>query len=136
MGTNYYEQGKEPCTCCGRPYEPLHIGKSSVGWCFSLHVTDEIPDLKAWLDRWNSETVILDEYGKRVPMEEMILEITGRRREPRWDKNPIGYDNWEDFHKQNQSEQGPNGLLRHVVDGFHCVSHGAGTWDCIRGDFS
>lgn len=47
-----------------------------------------------------------------------------------------GYINEEDFHKCNQSERGPNGLLRHKIDGKHCISHGQGTWDCIVGEFS
>ena len=30
---------------------------------------------------------------------------------------------------------GPNGLLRHRI-GEHCIGHGDGTWDLIRGEFS
>ena len=42
MGTNYYfEDSSEVCECCGRGAESLHIGKSSGGWCFSLHVMPE-----------------------------------------------------------------------------------------------
>lgn len=37
MGTNYYLR-PDPCECCGRGLEPLHIGKSCMGWCFRLHV--------------------------------------------------------------------------------------------------
>ena len=42
MGTNYYlhRPRTNECEHCGRADEapPLHIGKSSSGWCFSLHV--------------------------------------------------------------------------------------------------
>ena len=42
MGTNYYLHKKPPCEACGHEPAPLHIGKSSGGWCFSLHVIPEI----------------------------------------------------------------------------------------------
>ena len=47
-----------------------------------------------------------------------------------------GYDSWEEFHRRNNSEIGPNGLLRHKVTGNHCVGHGDGTYDYIKGVFS
>lgn len=50
MGTNYYLHTKPDCECCGRGFEPLHIGKSSGGWCFSLHVMPE--DNINTLDDW------------------------------------------------------------------------------------
>jgi len=39
MGTNYYAQ-QDSCRHCGRcnKYDRYHIGKSSGGWNFSLHV--------------------------------------------------------------------------------------------------
>jgi len=46
MGTNYYlvKNERPPCPCCERTYvqERLHIGKSSGGWCFALHVIPEM----------------------------------------------------------------------------------------------
>lgn len=134
MGTNYYMQEKPPCECCGRPFESKHIGKSSAGWCFSLHVDDEIPDLEHWIRLWTDETVILDEYGTRVSVNEMLKVITERKGSG-WDRAPIGYDSWADFHANNHSEKGPSGLLRHRIDRF-CVGHGAGTWDNCIGEFS
>ena len=44
MGTNYYWQESEPCAACGRGYEQVHVGKSSAGWCFSLHVSNHCVD--------------------------------------------------------------------------------------------
>lgn len=50
MGTNYYLRLKsEICPHCGRGDEGLlHIGKSSAGWCFSLHVMNRIQSLDDW----------------------------------------------------------------------------------------
>jgi hypothetical protein len=36
----------------------------------------------------------------------------------------------------NYSERGPNFLLRHRVNGRHCIGHGPGTYDYIAGEFS
>lgn len=85
MGTNYYlkETPKPPCECCKRPYETpnLHIGKSSAGWCFSLHVMPEqgIDSLADWQREWAKPgTHIVDEYGRRIPTEDMLSIITER----------------------------------------------------------
>lgn len=113
MGTNYYLHKEPACESCGREHEPLHIGKSSLGWCFSLHVIPEkgINTLEDWRELWKSGTAyILDEYDERVPIEEMEKIITQR-------SHPIG-------------------LYRHPLDGRHCLGHGDGTWDYIAGEFS
>lgn len=88
MGTNYYleRKSKSPCQCCGRPYEAerLHIGKSSRGWVFALHVgTDPdgpLPrDLAEWRNLWlTPEWQIVDEYGHQISEENMLWIITGR----------------------------------------------------------
>jgi len=54
MGTNYYLYPASPCKACGRSYEAKHIGKSSAGWCFLLHVIPEegINDLEDWKKLW------------------------------------------------------------------------------------
>jgi hypothetical protein len=134
MGTNYYLETPEtePCAHCGRAdkTERLHIGKSSGGWCFSLHVIPEegINDLPDWESRWQNGT-IKDEYGDTLSPLGMLDVITARGWKERPDPLPqIWYD-------QNHAEPGPNGLSRHRI-GKHCVSHGAGTWDCITGEFS
>jgi hypothetical protein len=111
MGTNYYYHEKPPCECCDRPFEPLHIGKSSAGWCFSLHVIPEqdINSLDDWRRKWLARGVIIDENGRKVTPEQMLDVITNRSH--------------------------PRGLSRHEV-GPHCVAHGEGTWDLIPGWFS
>lgn len=114
MGTNYYLHKKEDCECCGRPFPPLHIGKSSGGWCFSLHVIpeDNIRTLDDWRHLWMAEgTLIRNEYGERISVDEMEKTITKR--------------SWRG-----------NFPTRHDLDGYHCIGHGEGTWDYIVGEFS
>ncbi len=135
MGTNYYWHEKPACEMCGRSDKPKHIGKSSAGWCFSLHIEPEngINDLPDWERMWNIPgSWIVDEYGQRVTVEEMRKEITERGREGRWHDKPFGYDSWEQFHARNYSLPGPKGLLRHG----HGSQPGAGTWDLCRGEFN
>lgn len=129
MGTNYYYHEKPPCACCDRPFEPLHIGKSSYGWCFSLHVIPEegINSLDDWRRKWSTRGVILDEYGQKVSEEEMMRIITDRSRVQPMSKH---FD-----YAQNHAEPGPGNLARHSI-GQHCVGHGEGTWDLIPGEFS
>jgi hypothetical protein len=109
MGTNYYQKS-EPCPHCGKADEPLHIGKSSAGWAFQLHVIPErgINGLTDWEKQWAKDgTWIENEYGDRMSKQAMFETITSRRV-----------------------------VLRSTVDGFHCIGHGDGTWDLIQGDFS
>jgi len=123
MSTNYYWQGIH-----NFQFLTLHIGKSSCGWCFSLHVIPEIPiyDLNDWKKLWNNkESVIYDEYDVIISVEEMENIITNRS----WPKSIP-------FKLLTNAEIGPNNLLRERVDGVRCIKHGAGTWDCIIGEFS
>ena len=133
MGANYYLFEKDPCSACGRSYEPLHIGKSSAGWCFALHVIPDegINGLEDWKARWaNPGAVIEDEYGDTVSPEEMLSLICDRKR-PYVQSVPYGYRSWAHFHLSNHSENGPNGLLR-----ARDTANEGGTWDLIEGDFS
>lgn len=144
MGTNYYLHETPPCQCCKRPYEPLHIGKSSAGWCFSLHVMPEegIHDLAGWAMRWSQPgALVRNEYGEALSGDQMETIITSRgvARTKDWDSawwRSHGCSSEDHFHRLNGSERGPNGLLRHRIDGRHCIGHGAGTWDLITGEFS
>ena len=135
MGMNYYLH-QNVCPHCGRGNSPLHIGKSSGGWCFSLHVTpgDDINDLEDWVRLWSQEnTVIKDEEDEEVSPAEMMDIITNRK----WDSPQTFPNRWyksqEEFNQLNYCTEGPYGLARHNSD--HLVKHGAGTWDCIRGEF-
>ncbi len=136
MGTNYYVKS-EICKTCGKSDEDLHIGKSSGGWCFSLHVHPDldINNLDDWKRYLNSNLVtIVDEYGDIVSFERLMSNITERK----WGRKrgPYGYLNWPEFHRDNHSEDGPNGLLRHKIDNQHCIGHGNGTYDYMIGEFS
>lgn len=141
MGTNYYLHSK-PRPHCGRSDDRRHIGKSSSGWCFSLRVypEDNIHDLDDWRELLKTGE-IWDEYGDRVSIDDMLERIEKRAHpiawdDKQWNRQLFGYHDETDFHRKNHSERGPNNLLRHYVDGRHCIKQGAGTWDCIVGDFS
>ena len=80
MGTNYYYTPKV-CPHCGRGDDPIHIGRSSGGWCFSLHVypEDGIHTLDDWKEKWKVEdSIIQDEYGHKIGIAEMIEVVTQR----------------------------------------------------------
>jgi len=162
MGTNYYliTKGGNPCPTCGHvdpPPRKLHIGKSSMGWCFSMQADplqqwryhrdpSKLWGLTTWRAMFDGEgRRIEDEYGTPISPEEMVAIITDRESrsdEPwkdGWWVSPFlsnAYSCEEDFHRRSYSERGPNGLLRHRIDGEHCAGHGDGTWDLIVGEFS
>jgi len=143
MGTNYYYHKSPPCPHCGRNDEPLHIGKSSGGWCFSLHVTPEqgINSLDDWCKLWdNEDTYILDEYDQEITVDKMLCIIKERKGygDLRWDKvwfSDKYYKSEAEFHEKSHSQRGPEGLLRHRI-GPYCIGHGEGTWDLCPGEFS
>lgn len=142
MGTNYYLYQKPACPHCGHQVEPLHIGKSSAGWCFALHVIPGVANnLLAWDTLMSAPGAqIRDEYGDPVTHAQMLRVITQRAR-PDFDWTggwwlTAGYATEAYFHERNSSRRGPNGLLRARIDGRHCVGHGDGTWDYIAGEFS
>lgn len=154
MGTNYYLLEKPTCSHCGRgPTEGLHIGKSSAGWCFSLHVypsggreTYKLTDYGLGVESimspndWKplfEKYGIVNEYGDTITPADMMKIINNRF--PNYAIDKKCYD---------PSPRGPasgvggttekNGkvLIRHLVDHSHCIGHGAGTWDQIVGEFS
>lgn len=136
MGTNYYLH-KKTCPCCKKAEEILHIGKSSGGWCFSLHIipNEGIHDLADWLPLINDPGhIIKNEYDEVVEAQEMIDCITSRTGNGN-NQDPYGYRDWNRFHRDNHSQDGPGGLLRHAL-GQYCTKHGEGTWDCLPGEFS
>lgn len=139
MGTNYYLKTNS-CAHCGRSDEPLHIGKSSGGWCFSLRIypDDGINTLGDWRTKLASGGIV-DEYGNAIELADMIATITERSHPKNWTEKrwaSAGYSSEEHFHRSNNSLRGPNNLLRHKLDGRFCVGHGEGTWDYIVGEFS
>ena len=113
MGTNYYLYERPRCETCGGASKPLHIGKSSYGWVFSLRIdpADGIKTLDDWRLAWSQPgAYIEDEYGDKVSIDKLESIITDRTH--------------------------PVSLRRHTIDGRHCVGHGDGTWDLCIGEFS
>lgn len=132
MGTNYYwKEVSAKCECCGNdPAREWHIGKSSVGWCFSLNTHPEkgLHSLDDWCEAW-ATGAIRDEYHSPIPVKEMVSNIMDRtgRAGVYWGPDDL---------KSNHAVMGPNHLLRHKIDGRHCISHGEGPYDLMRGEFS
>lgn len=137
MGTNYYwiKPASPPCRTCGRydVAEERHIGKSSAGWCFTMHIYPEegIKNFDDWKTLFQKEgTIIKDEYGRIVSLKDMYATIRNRHWGGRTD------DLTEHYLSMNSAVRGPKGLLRHKIEEGHCIGHGKGTWDYIIGDFS
>lgn len=129
MGTNFYWT-EESCAACGRGDEEVHIGKSSVGWVFALHVypDDGVKTIADWMKRFSVEgSSIRDEYGTRIHPSEMVYRIACR--------TGSGKPRSAIFYADNHAEPGPQGLLRQKID-ERCIGHGEGTWDYIVGEFS
>lgn len=133
MGTNYYLEG-EKCAHCGQemPDKPRrHIGKSSFGWAFGLHVIPDegINDLWDWVALWDKPGAsIVDEYGDAITPYEMLKSIVLKRREPATRDRPFD-------HAMNGSEDTFNGLVR-AREGRYCEGHGHATWSKYKGEFS
>lgn len=118
MGTNYYHvtEAGNYCEHCKRFDEEfsLHIGKSSGGWAFALHIHPEegISMLGDWVERWQQpNTKTIDSYGGEISSDEMRDIITNRKGQSESGRKPMGYSNWDEFHKSNFSYRGPHNLL-------------------------
>lgn len=125
MSTNYYlhKQSSTQCNHCGHDPESenniIHIGKSSHGWCFALHVYPilGINTLEDWKARWAEEGVkIKNEYGDDVLPRDILHVITTRQA---GNYSPAG--------------QEPE---RHRIDGVYCIGNGSGSFDLMIGEFS
>ncbi|SET41180.1 hypothetical protein SAMN05216326_12555 [Nitrosomonas marina] len=129
MGKNYYlhldKKGDEDIS---QAFDPVHIGKSSVGWYFSLHIYPhrEIHDLDDWERLFNKDIVtIRDEYGNKTLPGDMMNIITVRCFGGKHTESNL-----------EVAEVGINNLLRYRIDGDRCIGHGTGTWDLFVSDFS
>lgn len=81
MGMNYYLKKKNLVKDEPELYDTgLHIGKSSYGWAFSLHVVPGIAEsLEDWKTLWSCRHfVIVDEEGERVSPKGMLSIVTER----------------------------------------------------------
>lgn len=130
MGTNYYYYKQQPCPHCGRDYTARHIGKSSAGWCFALHVypEDGINTLDNWKDLlFVPRTIIKNEYGEIVTPHELLDIIRNRQ------SGNVKTPTWLAL---NHAVCGPNHLARCRINDGSCIGHGEGTWDYCVGEFS
>ena len=131
MGTNYYwHQKSAPCHACGHDEaKVIHIGKSSFGWVFMLHVDPEegLNTLEDWQHLWKeSGSRILSEYGTLIPIDQMndiILDRKNTTTAP-WNHNRM---------QDNGAIPGPFGLMRSVMN--HPAPDDA-TYDLDDGEFS
>jgi len=81
MGTNYYHE-TNVCEHCGKGENPVHIGKSSAGWTFSWHGTDELRSCSDWFVRLEAGGVIRDEYGDVMRLEDFRNLVEAKRKAP------------------------------------------------------
>jgi len=130
MGTNYHLE-MERCPHCGKPREELHIGKSSAGWVFALHIYPDrgVHDFPDWIDLFaNPNNVIMDEYGKALKPEEflpVVLLRFGKRD---------GDHLTREWLQVNQAVLGPHNLARCREDEH--TKHGRGTYDLHTREYS
>ena len=145
MGTNYYAEQ----THLVEPATTLHLGKSSAGWCFALHIYPDMgissyADMIAMLERCSvlgiHEWQIKDEYGRNISISEFKGVVANRNGGPkplRLSFQKSGwYSSFKDFLDKNSAQEGPFNLLRANIDGELCVGHGDGTFDYFVHDFS
>ena len=148
MGTNYYLHIKKPDQKVVTPmsFNTYHIGKSSYGWAFSLHVDEyegvnSLQDLKNKILEAGENATIQDEYGNIFTLDELLSVILDRS----WGNYCASEEEFktskhmfpDDFltstrHKIYKS------MRRHTIDGRFCVgwSSEEETYDLIKGSFS
>lgn len=81
MGTNYYHEAERLCPHCNNETgggEQTHIGKSSAGWSFSFHGTDDIKSYQDWLNVFALGGKILDEYGKYYSVGDFMTLVNNK----------------------------------------------------------
>ena len=138
MSTNY--EAKIALTeKANGPTLTLHIGKSSAGWCFSLHVHPEhgINTLADWQKVWRQpNATIVNEYGRAIAADEMLDEVIARS----WKGTRQNDDEWVrvnfDWLHVNYAAPGPNGLARHTYCASLPPDPERDTYDLCTGDFS
>lgn len=89
MGTNYYVIPKR-CDKCGRHDEPIHLGKSSMGWSFGLQANDW-QYYKNWqeMQAWLQDKEIENEYGESCTPQDFIAMV--ERKKDTEDPEPVEY---------------------------------------------
>ena len=114
------------------PPKRLHIGKSSLGWCFGLATHEGIQSLADWERVWATPGVrIEDEYGQLLSVEEMRDRITKRSWKPR----ELSAEERAVWLRQNYAIEGPNGLVRHTYQARIPEEGPSATYDLCEGRF-
>jgi hypothetical protein len=131
MGMNFYLHK-------GLTNEELHIGKSSCGWAFALHVIPEegINGLGDWLELFvDPNNGVFDESETPLTAIEMMDRIMNRVGHHRISDGAVDKQILGPYSIVQEKHNGIR-LLRCKVDGDHCIGHGIGDWDLITGEFS
>lgn len=130
MGTNFYLH-YDVCEHCRQGKRALHIGKSSVGWKFSLHVVpwydmDDGRDAKDGgidsLEKWQAEwakpgTRISNEYDPYAPISiDEMMEIITERTHPSGELM-AHHPGKPDPRSERNVEPGPPGSTYDLVTG-------------------
>ena len=94
IGTNYFV-ASPACKTCGHSEKDLHIGKSSGGWTFSFHATDEIRSWTDWKEHLIGKTII-NEYGDETTLPELI-ELVNRKVDSKYNHSVEAEEyGWDD----------------------------------------
>lgn len=100
MGTNCYAVRTRPTL-----EEPIHIGKSSIGWMFCFQQQDEeyhdppiqwfhYEDVVEWLHKYvdkKKEYIVLDEYEETVSVEELLEIVEHKQISEKDNPDNFGY---------------------------------------------
>lgn len=101
MGTNYYLTKNGPTV-----HEPVHIGKSSLGWLFLFCRQDDpwwrdpaiiwnnyeqVKDTLKKLTVDSNEYVIINEYDDIVPYDEFVALVDAKQNDPYCKDNPYNF---------------------------------------------
>lgn len=82
MGTNHYwRPPSEKCPTCGHdPVEEVHLGKSSMGWVYTLQAFPDlgITTLDQVVERMGDTPAIFDEYGRQLSLEKWLVVVRDR----------------------------------------------------------
>jgi len=100
MGTNYYAVRTRPTID-----EPLHIGKSSIGWMFLFQrinkpyneppvVWNTFEQIKEWLKKYteSGEFVIINEYDEIIPLDDFIEIVEIKQKRDKNNPANFGYN--------------------------------------------
>ena len=134
MGINFYLH-INTCDHCGRSEKTLHIGKSSTGWAFLLHVdpTGETcprnwSEWAALIAKPGERNRVTDEDGREYTLPELVEVVMHRKGATTLEtSNNTADGRW--FDKSTH-------LWRVTVDGDRCIETGDGTYDLIVGEFN